>query len=77
MNKMDSALSWAESQPRKRGKSSYIKFLKGQRISIRQAVEATCFRCTDFAGCSVIDCPLILFSPYAASNATESKSDSL
>lgn len=77
MSKLDTALSWSESQPRKKGKSSYIKFLRGQKISLRQAIEAACFRCTDFAGCSAIDCPLILYSPYAASNAPESKSDSL
>lgn len=74
MTRIDTTASWVESQPRRRGKSAYIKFLRGQRISIRQAVEATCFRCTDFAGCSVVDCPLILFSPYAASNGPDSKS---
>lgn len=76
-SKLESARNWVESQPRRKGKTSYIKFLRKQKISLRQAIEAACFRCTDFSGCRAYDCPLILFSPYAVNNSHQSEPDSL
>lgn len=64
-DKIHATLEWTESQPRRKGKSSYVKFLRGQQISLRQAIEAACFRCTNFGGCNATDCPLLPYSPYA------------
>ena len=43
--RIEASTSWTESLPRKKGRAEYIKFLKGIRLSARQAINAACFRC--------------------------------
>lgn len=48
---------------KKAGKNDYLKFLKGERLTQRQAIRAKCYECCcgDPAICSVNQCPLL---PY-------------
>lgn len=51
-----------------RGKGEYIKFLEGKTLTLRQAVLAHCYDCTNMeAGrndCEIEDCSLHAFHPY-------------
>lgn len=52
-----------------RGKSEYIKFLSGQRVSAGQAIKAKCYDCTGFYAdgvedCGSLACALYPFHPY-------------
>ncbi|MEA5113349.1 MAG: hypothetical protein VB050_04915 [Geobacteraceae bacterium] len=65
------AISWAKSGPRRAGQCEYLKFLHGIRITRQQAIKAACYRCSEGwdlgKSCSVPDCPLQSYAPYARS----------
>lgn len=69
-------LGWAQSFPRRKGRAEFIKYLKGGRLTARQAIDAACIRCSTGyetgLGCTVPDCPLLPFNPY---NLTKKKAD--
>ena len=51
------------------GKSEYLRFLKGDRISMGQAVKAKCFDCCAYYedgkyDCEIKGCPLYPWMPY-------------
>ncbi len=52
-----------------RGKNEFLKHLKGERLTCKQAILANCYDCmggyTDGKySCGVSSCPLYLFMPY-------------
>jgi hypothetical protein len=63
-----SSLEWAISLPRRIGRAEYIKHIQGKRLSARQRLNATCFRCSSGydsgEGCLVTDCPLQPLNKY-------------
>jgi len=51
------------------GKVSFIKFLKGEPINLREAIEAKCYECMSYyadgvGDCGCPKCPLYPFHPY-------------
>lgn len=49
------------------GKSDYVKFLKGKRLSMAASIRATCYSCNnldDKEYCKVDNCPLSPYHPY-------------
>lgn len=52
-----------ESWPKKAGKNDYLKFLRGERLTQRQAIRAKCYDCCcgEPGLCSVLHCSLL---PY-------------
>lgn len=63
-----SSMSWAESLPRKIGRAELIKHIQGKRLTARQRLSATCFRCSSGydtgIGCNVSECPSQPLNPY-------------
>jgi hypothetical protein len=57
----------AESGKGKKGKSSLVKYLKGGRLTQRQAIQAKCYDCNgmgDSDECDIETCSLYPYSPY-------------
>ena len=53
------------------GKNEYLKFLKGEQITRREAMLAKCYECTCYydgteRDCLIPDCPLYPYNPYAS-----------
>jgi hypothetical protein len=51
------------------GKSAYVKFLKGETLTQRQAIQAMCYECMGYYedgdnDCENCTCPLYLFMPF-------------
>lgn len=61
-----------EKWPKRSGKSDYLKFLHGERLTQRQAIKAMCYSCCcgEPSVCSVQFCPLLPFNRQI--NKTES-----
>ena len=60
-------LESAKSGPKRRGKTEYIRYLEGGKITRSQAVRAKCFDCNGMGEsneCSIETCALLPFSPY-------------
>jgi len=58
-----------EKLPAIRGRDELIKYLRGERITHKQAVLAKCYECKGYCAdgkvdCEIADCPLYLFNPY-------------
>lgn len=72
----ESDLKWAEGLPRRKGRAELIKYLKGGRLTARQSINATCFRCSSGydagLGCTVSGCPLVPLNYY---NLAEKRGD--
>jgi hypothetical protein len=53
-----------EQWPRHAGKNDYLKYLKGERLTQREAIKAKCFDCCcgEPGTCSVMHCPLVPFN---------------
>jgi len=53
-----------EKWPRHAGKNDYLKYLKGERLTQRQAIKAKCFDCCcgEPGDCCVQFCPLLPFN---------------
>ena len=53
-----------EQWPKKAGKKDYLKYLRGERLTQRQAIRAKCFDCCcgEPGLCSVQHCSLISFN---------------
>lgn len=53
-----------------RGKAEYLKYLRGERLTLREAVTAACYECRGYyedmptEDCLVVICPLRPFMPY-------------
>jgi len=52
-----------------KGKTSLLKYLKGGRLTQRQAIQAKCYDCMGFYvdgryNCEISDCPLYPWMPY-------------
>ena len=55
--------------PAIRGRDELIKYLRGERITHKQAVLAKCYECKGYCAdgkvdCEIADCPLYLFNPF-------------
>lgn len=55
--------------PAIRGRDELIQYLRGGRITHKQAVLAKCYECMGYCAdgkvdCEIADCPLYLFNPY-------------
>lgn len=53
----------------RKGKASYLRYLRGQRISMRQGIEAKCFDCLGgypegAEDCNIPTCSLYGWMPY-------------
>ena len=53
------------------GKNEYLKFLRGEQITRREAMLAKCYECTCYydgkeRDCQIPDCPLSPHNPYAS-----------
>lgn len=51
------------------GRNQFIKFLNGEKINLREAIEAKCYDCMGFYAdgvepCASTNCPLYPFHPY-------------
>lgn len=51
------------------GKESFISFIKGEHINLREAIEAKCYDCMAYyadgiGDCGCPNCPLYPFHPY-------------
>lgn len=60
------------------GKSEYLRFLKGERISQGQAVKAKCFDCCAYyedgkVDCGFSDCPLYPWMPFGKARKNRPK----
>lgn len=58
-----------EPETKATGKTSFVAFLKGERINLREAVEAKCYECMAYyadgiGDCGCKNCPLYPFHPY-------------
>lgn len=59
-----------ENETKAAGKTSYVAFLKGEPINLREAIEAMCYSCMAFYADGIGDCgcgkscPLYGFHPY-------------
>jgi hypothetical protein len=58
-----------EKAPRRKGKSEYIKILKGQYCTQRERILAKCYDCMGYYAdgaedCRVSSCPLYKLMPY-------------
>lgn len=62
-------LGWAYSLPKRIGQIDLIKHCRGERLTQRQRIRATCFRCSSGYDtgkrCRVMSCPLQPLNPYA------------
>ena len=65
--KINSVAGWLESS----GKTNYMRYLNGERLSCKEAILAKCAECC--AGyhdgrmdCGMNDCPLYPFMPYGS-----------
>ena len=52
-----------------KGKSEFIKYLEGDRLTPRQTILAKCYECTNFYAdgrmdCKISDCPSYPYMPY-------------
>lgn len=60
------------------GKKEILKYLKGNRLTLRQAILAKCYDCMAFYAdgrndCKDADCPLYPFMPYGSKPQTSSR----
>jgi|GEM_PF-6635603 len=49
------------------GKRDYMRFLKGESLSMKQSIRAMCYSCNnldDATNCGVSDCVLYKYHPY-------------
>jgi hypothetical protein len=58
-----------EDETKGAGKISFVKFLKGEPINLREAIEAKCYDCMAYyadgvGDCGCPRCPLYPFHPY-------------
>ena len=58
------------------GKNEYLKFLRGEQITRREAMLAKCYECTCYyddteRDCLIPDCPMYPYHPYANAKAKE------
>lgn len=54
---------------RAKGKRDLITYLKGGKLTYKQAVQAKCYECMGYcidglSDCEIPDCPLYRFMPY-------------
>lgn len=66
-------LTDAQDSPSSRGRTMYLKFLRGERLTASQAIIAKCFECCGGyvdgrADCNVTSCPLYPMMPYRTSS---------
>lgn len=61
-------LGWAYSLPKRIGQIDLIKHCRGEQLTQRQRIRATCYRCSSGydtgKGCKVMTCPLQPLNPY-------------
>ena len=62
------------------GKNEYLRYLKGERISMGQAVKAKCFDCCAYyedgkVDCGVKDCPLYPWMPFGKAKKERPKKE--
>jgi hypothetical protein len=55
--------------PKAQGKEEFLRFQKGERLTMKEAILANCFQCAGFYSdgrkdCDVNTCPLHAFMPY-------------
>lgn len=58
-----------EAETKAAGKTSFVAFLKGEHINLRESIEAKCYDCMAYyvdgiGDCGCPDCPLYPFHPY-------------
>ena len=63
--RLDNALSGKQSQ----GRTQYVRYLRGERLTQRQAILAKCFECGGYYAdgrkdCEMPDCALYPYMPY-------------
>ena len=61
------------------GRTQYVRYLKGDRLTQRQAIIAKCYECMGYyvdgrRDCKMSDCPLYPFMPYRGSEETSTDS---
>lgn len=61
-------LGWVYSLPKRTGQIDLIKHCRGEQLTQRQRIRATCYRCSSGydtgKGCKVMTCPLQPLNPY-------------
>lgn len=66
---MDDMMRSAEKGKGRCGKSQYIKYLKGKRLTRSASIKAKCYECDgmgESGKCDMDDCSLFPYSPYKA-----------
>lgn len=62
-------LAQCDDSPVSTGRTQYLRFLKGEKLTFREALLAKCAECCAFYAdgrydCEVFSCPLHIFMPY-------------
>jgi len=71
MNERDTVLKQLENSGHFRGRQEYIRFIKGEKLTQREAIIAHCYDCMGYyeggtEDCESQLCPLRPFMPYAS-----------
>lgn len=65
-----------------KGRNEYLKFLRGERVTRKEAILAECYACQGFYvdgkyDCKSVLCPLYAFYPYRADRVKKKDSDNI
>jgi len=74
--KAEEISTWRDAQ----GKKEYIRHLKGEALTMKQAILGECYSCTAgyFDGkrdCEGVDCPLYQYMPYRKNKIVRERSE--
>jgi hypothetical protein len=67
-----------QDSPASKGKTLYLKFLKGEQLSASQAIICNCFQCMNGhmdgrLDCEIQDCPCYAWMPYRKKESSTRK----